>query len=84
MSAKTRTPKETVKIRRLPAERLDAGTKGTGGQSAKFKVGDEITLKATVTRTGRNTYGTADVVTVRIPGAPAPLTLPAEYLEGED
>ena len=53
MSAKTRTPKETVKIRRLP------------------KLGEEITLKATVTRTGRNTYGTADVVTVRIPGAPS-------------
>ena len=66
MSVKTRTPKDTVKIRRLP------------------RVGEEITLKATVTRTGRNTYGTADVVTVRIPGAPAPLTLPAEYLDGED
>jgi hypothetical protein len=66
MPSSKRTPKATVKVRRLP------------------KVGEEITLKATVTRTGRNTYGTADVVTVRIPGAPAPLTLPAEYLESEE
>ena len=66
MSVKTRTPKETIKIRRLPQK------------------GDEVVLRATVTRTGRNTFGTADTVTLRIPGAPAPITIDAQYLSGEE
>lgn len=61
-----RSPKETIKVRRLP------------------KVGDTITIKATVTRIGRNTWDTADTLTVRIPGHDVPVTAPAEYLLGKD
>jgi hypothetical protein len=39
------------------------------------KAGDEITLEATVTRTGRNGYATADTVTFRIPGYEFPVTV---------
>jgi hypothetical protein len=64
MPAKTpiRTPKDTVKVRRLP------------------KAGEEITLRARVTRTGRNGFDTADTITVQIPGYPAPVTIAADYL----
>ena len=48
------------------------------------QIGQQITLKATVTRTGRNTFDTADVVTVTIPGAPAPITIPADYLSADE
>jgi hypothetical protein len=65
MSKFPRTPKNSVKVRRLPEK------------------GAEITLKATVTRTGRNTYGTADTITVRIDGYSVPVTLPANAVLGE-
>jgi hypothetical protein len=61
-----RTPKNTVKIRRLP------------------QVGDEITIKATVTRTGRNVHDTGDTITLRIPGFDTPVTVNPAYLEAED
>jgi hypothetical protein len=48
------TPKETIKVRRLP------------------KVGEEITITATVVRTGRDTVDTADMITIRIPGFDTP------------
>jgi hypothetical protein len=61
-----RTPKETIKGRRLP------------------KVGEAITITATVVRTGRNTHDTADTVTLRIPGFDTPVTVNPAYLEAED
>lgn len=45
------------------------------------KEGDEIILRAKVTRLGRNSYDTADTVTVRIAGYSVPVTLSAEYLD---
>jgi hypothetical protein len=61
-----RTPKETVKIRRLP------------------KVGEVVTIKARVTRVGRNAWDTADTVTVKIPGHSIPVTAVAEYLLSDE
>lgn len=66
MPSSKRTPKDIVKVRRLP------------------KVGEEITIKAVVTRTGRNTYDTADTITLRIPGYDVPVTVNPEYLKRED
>jgi hypothetical protein len=74
MPAKTKTPKETIKIRRLPVK------------------GAKLLVPLEVTRTGRNTFDTADTITIRIPGASTPVTINAEYLleatkeviEGED
>jgi hypothetical protein len=45
------------------------------------KVGDEITIRATVTRTGRNTFDTADTITLRVPGFDVPVTVNPAYLE---
>jgi hypothetical protein len=61
-----KTPKETIKIRRLPQK------------------GELIEVPLLVTRVGRNAYDTADVITVKIPGSPTPVTVNAEYLLGED
>jgi hypothetical protein len=36
-----------------------------------------------VTRTGRKTFGTADTVTVRVSGYPAPVTTDANFLTGD-
>jgi hypothetical protein len=52
-----KTPKNTIKIRRL-------------------KVGDTVTIKATVTRVEAD----SDRITIRVPGALAPITAPAAYL----
>lgn len=65
---KPRTPKETIKVR--PSKPLP-------------QVGDEILIRARVTRVGRNTYDTADTLTVRIADHPAPITATAKYLLGE-
>jgi hypothetical protein len=48
------------------------------------KVGDAITIRAVVTRTGRNTYGTADTITLRIPSFPTPITVNPHSLEAEE
>jgi hypothetical protein len=37
-----------------------------------------------ITRIGRNSYDTADVVTIRIPGFATPVTILADYLIGDD
>lgn len=66
MPSSKRTPKDTVKVRRLP------------------QVGEEILIKAIVTRTGRNRFDTADTITVRIADHPAPVTATAKYLLGEE
>jgi hypothetical protein len=47
------------------------------------KVGEEIMIRAIVTRTGRNRLDTADTITVRIADHPAPVTATAKYLLGE-
>jgi hypothetical protein len=65
MPSSKRTPKNTVKVRRLP------------------QVGEEIMIKAIVTRTGRNRFDTADTITVRIGDHPAPVTATAKYLLGD-
>lgn len=66
VSGMRKTPKETIKIRRLPEK------------------GEIIQVPLLVTRVGRNAFDTADVITVRIPGSPVPVTVNAEYLLGED
>jgi hypothetical protein len=48
------------------------------------KEGEETTLRARVTRTGRNGHDTADTVTVAIPGYSIPVTLDAAYLGKAD
>lgn len=62
---RTQTPREKVKVRRLP------------------KVGDELTIKVQVTKTGRNAGDTADTVTIRLPGFEYPVTALADYLLDE-
>jgi hypothetical protein len=62
MPAKTKTPKETIKIRRLPVK------------------GAKLLVPLEVTRTGRNTFDTADTITIKIPGASTPVTIVADYL----
>lgn len=42
--------------------------------------GDEITIRVTVTRVGRNTADTADTVTIEIPGFDTPVTAAADRL----
>jgi hypothetical protein len=63
------TPQETLKIRRSdqPATKLPP-------------VGSKIPIEATVTRHGRNSYDTADTITIRIPGFETPVTVTAKYL----
>lgn len=63
MPGKTKTPKETIKIRRLPV-----------------KVGAKLLVPLEVTRTGRNTFDTADTITIKVPGASTPVTINADYL----
>jgi hypothetical protein len=46
--------------------------------------GDEITLRVTVTRTGRNRWDTGDTITVRIPGHDIPVTIEANYLSRDE
>ena len=58
--AKTLTPRDAVKARRLPEE------------------GDELTIRVRVTKTGRNTYDTADTVPLRLPGFDYPVTILAK------
>jgi len=72
-SKRVPTPRETIKIRRSsePATKLPP-------------VGSKIPIEATVTRHGRNSYGTADTITVRIPGYDTPITITAAYLLGAD
>jgi hypothetical protein len=60
------TPRETVKVRRLPAK------------------GDKIPLTVEVTRVGRNSFDTADTITIRIPGHATPVTVNADLLLGLD
>lgn len=48
------------------------------------KEGEEITLRAKVTATGRNGHDTADTITVRIPGFAYPVTILADSLREED
>lgn len=44
------------------------------------KTGDEVWIKATVTRTGRNSFDTADTITLKIGDHPAPVTASAKYV----
>lgn len=44
------------------------------------KVGDELIVRVRVTRTGRNSYDTADTVTLRLPGFETPVTVSADSL----
>ena len=59
------SPKETIKIRRLPVK------------------GERIQLTATVTRVAEPEGHHQGFVTLHIPGAPAPITIPANYLDGD-
>lgn len=65
-------------------------TKRTAAPKDKLKirrlpqVGEEIWIRARVTRTGRNSYGTGDTVTLRIGDHPAPVTTSARFLETRD
>lgn len=52
----------------------------TNGKRRLPKVGDEIILRATVTRIGRNSFGTGDAVTVHISGHSVPVTIEARYI----
>jgi len=65
MSKRVPSPKDTIKIRRLPAK------------------GDTVQLAATVTRITEPEGSHRGLVTLRIPGAPAPITIDARYLDGE-
>jgi hypothetical protein len=69
--AKSRVPfpKDVIKVRRSdqPATKLPP-------------VGSKIPIEATVTRHGRNSYDTADTITIRIPGFETPVTVTAKYL----
>lgn len=58
-----KSPKDTIKIRRLP------------------KVGDEILIRATVTRVAEPEGAHHGKVTYRAPGAPAPVTVDAQYVD---
>ena len=60
-----KSPKETIKIRRLP------------------KVGDEILIRATVTRVTDPEGGHQGKVTFRAAGVPIPVTVDAQYLDEE-
>lgn len=57
-----KTPKETIKIRRLPVK------------------GDRLNLKVEVLRVAEPEGSHEGMVTLRIPGALAPVTIPANYL----
>lgn len=48
------------------------------------KVGDEITLKARVTRVDERGKAPGDTVTILIHGLDYPVTIPARYLEEDD
>lgn len=51
------------------------------GKTRKLpKVGDEITIRARVTRVGRNAVDTAATITLRIPGYDVPVTVAADRL----
>ncbi len=65
MSTPRKSPKDTIKIRRLP------------------KVGDEILIRAKVTRVAEPEGGHRGLVTYRAPGAPAPVTIDARYLDDD-
>lgn len=52
----------------------------TNGKRRLPKVGDEIILRATVTRVGRNSFGTGDAVTVQLRGHSIPVTIDAAML----
>jgi len=58
-----KSPRSTVKVRRLPQK------------------GDEVTLRATVTRTSE---GDRQTVTLRIKGHDYPITIPADYLHNDE
>lgn len=68
-SRRVPSPQETIKIRRSarPATKLPP-------------VGSKIPIEATVTRHGRNSFDTADTITIRIPGFETPVTVTAKYL----
>ena len=65
MPSSKRTPKDTIKVRRLPP------------------VGEKIMVPVEVTRHGMNSFGTAETITIRIPGFATPVTVTAKYLLGE-
>ena len=64
----------------MPAKSRTKSPKETIKVNRLPRPGEEITLRARVTRTGRNGYDTGDTITVRIPGYPAPVTINAAYL----
>lgn len=68
-SKRVPTPRETIKVRRSaePATKLPP-------------IGSKIPIEATVVRHGRNGFGTADTITIRIPGFETPVTVTAKYL----
>lgn len=61
-----RTPRDTIKIRRLPAK------------------GDRLKLTVEVLRVAEAEGAHEGLVTLRIPGALAPVTIPANYLPKDD
>lgn len=69
---------------RVPSPKQTISFKPVKVGSRTYKVGDEILIPATITRTGRNGFDTVDTLTVRIGGFGAPVTAPAKYLLGEN
>lgn len=65
-SKRVPSPKETIKIRRLPTK------------------GSTIRIEAEVTRVAEPEGAHQGYVTLRIPGAPAPVTIPASFLPNVD
>lgn len=65
-SSRVSSPKQTIKIRRLPTK------------------GEPLKLTVEVLRVAEPAGSHEGMVTLRIPGALAPVTIPANYLPKED
>ncbi len=50
----------------------------------RLKVGDEVLIKARVTRVGRNRWDTADLATFKLNGIPTPISGDPQYVLGDD
>jgi hypothetical protein len=84
MPTSKRTPKNTIKVHPTVGSGGRQDARDRARERALPKVGDQITITATVTRIGRNTWDTADAITLRIPGYSVPVTVNPEHLETED